>query len=192
MVYTPVFLIFPFTCCIVCSMPFSFHVCMLSTVLFVEWYERSARRNIASLQWFHVSHSPFVCSLPSILYAPSLLLSVHPASVSPGTLHTLHPLQVVQLRTPVCLSSCRTHASEHLLFIYLKPATNWLDLIRSFAISTCSFSFSIPMNDRSVFNAATAVVPLPMQLSRTVSPSFVYVRTRYSISSTGFCVGWNL
>src|SRR5699024_10499152 len=151
MVYTPVFLFFPFTCCIVCSMPFSFHVCILSTVFFVECSERSARTSISSLQWFHVSLSPFGCTLPSIPLAPSLLLSVHPASVSPGTLHTLHPLQVVQLRTPVCLSSCRTHASDHLLFIYFKPATNWLDLIRSFAISTYSFSFSIPMYLRFVF-----------------------------------------
>src|SRR5699024_11197094 len=109
--------------------------------------------------------------------------------MSPGTPHTLHPLQLVQLRTPVCLSSCRTHASEHLLFIYFKPATNWLDLIRSFAISTYSFSFSIPMNVRLVFNAAIAVVPLPIQLSKTVSPSFVYVLIRYSKSATGFWVG---
>src|SRR5699024_11750658 len=107
----------------------------------------------------------------------------------PGTPHTLHLLQLVQLRTPVCLSSSRTHASEHLLFIYFKPATNWLDLIRSFAISTYSFSFSIPMNDRSVFNAAIAVVPLPMQLSRTVSSSFVYVFIKYSNSGTCFLVG---
>src|SRR5699024_9785070 len=170
MVYTPVFLIFPFTCCIVCSMPFSFHVCMLSTVLFVEWYERSARRNIASLQWFHVSHSPFVCSLPSILYAPSLLLSVHPVSVSLGTPHTLHPLQVVQLRTPVCLSSCRTHASEHLLFIYFKPATNWLDLIRSFAISTYSFDISIPKYCLLFTIAILQVVPAPAIGSKTISP----------------------
>src|SRR5699024_10338001 len=120
MVYTPVCLIFPFTCCIVFSTPFSFHVCMLSTVLFVEWYERSVRRSMVALQWVHVSRSPSGCMLPSILSAPSLLLSVHPVSVSPGTPHTLHPLQVVQLRTPVCLSSYRTHASEHLPFIYFK------------------------------------------------------------------------
>src|SRR5699024_5990397 len=107
MVYTPVFLIFPFTCCIVCSMPFSFHVCMLSTVLFVEWYERYARRSIASLHWFHVSLSPFGSPLPSILLAPSLLLSVLPASVPPPTLHSMHPLPVVQLGTHECLSRCR-------------------------------------------------------------------------------------
>src|SRR5699024_8347221 len=189
MVYTPVFLIFPFTCCIVCSMPFSFHVCMLSTVLFVEWYERSARRSIASLQWFHVSHSPFCCGLASILCALSLLLSVNPASLSLGAPHTPHPLHVVQLRTPVCLSSCRTHASEHLLFIYCKPATNWLDLILSFAVSTYSFSFSIPMNERPVFCAARQVEPLPHVKSTTRSPSLLNVLTKSSNSATGFCVG---
>src|SRR5699024_7367970 len=42
----------------------------------------------------------------------------------------------------------------------------------------------------SVFIAAIAVVPLPIQLSSTVSPSFEYVLIRYSKSATGFWVGW--
>src|SRR5699024_2124956 len=121
MVYTPVFLLFPFTCSIVCSMPFSFHVCMLSTVLFVAWYERSARSSMSALRCFHVRQSPFGCTRPSIPYALSLLLSVPPVSVSLGTPHPRHPPHVVPLRPPVCLSTCRTDASEPLLFIYFKP-----------------------------------------------------------------------
>src|SRR5699024_12842132 len=107
----------------------------------------------------------------------------------PGTPHTLHLLQLVQLRTPVCLSSSRIYASEHLLFIYFKPATNWLDLIRSFAISTYSFSFSIPMNERPVFCAARQVEPLPHVKSTTRSPSLLNVLTKSSNSAIGFCVG---
>jgi len=34
-----------------------------------------------------------------------------------------------------------------------------------------------------------AVVPLPIQLSRTRSHSLVYVLIRYSNKATGFCVG---
>lgn len=40
-----------------------------------------------------------------------------------------------------------------------------------------------------VLTQATIVLPEPTQLSSTVSPSFVYVRIRYSSSSTLFCVG---
>ena len=40
-----------------------------------------------------------------------------------------------------------------------------------------------------VFKHAIAVVPLPMQLSNTVSPSLVYVFIKYSNNATGFCVG---
>src|SRR5699024_12763001 len=46
------------------------------------------------------------------------------------------------------------------------------------------------MKLRSVFIQAIAVVPLPMQLSSTVSFLLVYVFIRYSKSATGFCVGW--
>src|SRR5699024_10566240 len=46
-----------------------------------------------------------------------------------------------------------------------------------------------PIKLRSVFMQAIAVVPLPIQLSNTVSPSFVYVLIRYSNKVTGFCVG---
>src|SRR5699024_7780708 len=47
------------------------------------------------------------------------------------------------------------------------------------------------MKLRSVFIQAIAVVPLPIQLSKTVSPSFVYVFIRYSNNGTGFWVGCN-
>ena len=57
--------------------------------------------------------------------------------------------------------------------------------IRFLAISNISASFSIPMNSRFVWRQATPVVPLPIQQSRTVSPSSVYVRIRYSQSATG-------
>lgn len=45
------------------------------------------------------------------------------------------------------------------------------------------------MKLRLVLTHATPVEPLPMQLSRTVSPSFVYVLIKYSSKGTGFCVG---
>lgn len=35
---------------------------------------------------------------------------------------------------------------------------------------------------------ATIVVPLPIQLSKIKSPSFVYVLIKYSSSANGFCV----
>src|SRR5690349_11162084 len=41
--------------------------------------------------------------------------------------------------------------------------------MRSLAIAKYCSSFSMPMNLRPVFMQATPVVPLPMQLSRTVS-----------------------
>lgn len=47
----------------------------------------------------------------------------------------------------------------------------------------------MPMKSLPDLTAATPVVPDPMQLSRTVMPSSVYVRIRYSMSATGFCVG---
>lgn len=50
-------------------------------------------------------------------------------------------------------------------------------------------SFSNPTNRRPERIQAKPVEPLPIQLSRTVSPSSVYVRTIYSIMSTGFWVG---
>jgi len=40
-----------------------------------------------------------------------------------------------------------------------------------------------------VFIQAIAVVPEPIQLSKTKSPSLVYVFIKYSNNSTGFCVG---
>ena len=43
-----------------------------------------------------------------------------------------------------------------------------------------------------IFTEATPVEPLPIQLSKTISPSSVYVLIRYSNKSTGFWVGWNL
>jgi len=48
---------------------------------------------------------------------------------------------------------------------------------------------SIPTKFLLVFNDAIPVVPLPIVKSNTVSPSSEYVIMRYSISSTGFCVG---
>lgn len=45
--------------------------------------------------------------------------------------------------------------------------------MRASAIEKYLSSRSMPMKDRPVFTAATPVVPLPMVLSRTVSPSFV-------------------
>ena len=48
---------------------------------------------------------------------------------------------------------------------------------------------SMPTKLRFKFTQATPVEPLPIQLSRTVSPSFVYVFMRYSNSGIGFCVG---
>src|SRR5699024_8068937 len=53
-------------------------------------------------------------------------------------------------------------------------------------------SSSKPIKFRSVFIQAIAVVPLPMQLSSTVSFLLVYVFIRYSKSATGFWVGWIL
>src|SRR5690606_24869325 len=50
----------------------------------------------------------------------------------------------------------------------------------------------MPIKSRLVLIHATAVVPLPKQLSRTVSPSFVYVLIKYSNRGTGFCVGCTL
>ena len=41
----------------------------------------------------------------------------------------------------------------------------------------------------SVFKQAIAVVPEPIQLSKTVSPLLVYVLIRYSNKATGFWVG---
>src|SRR5574344_16649 len=62
-------------------------------------------------------------------------------------------------------------------------------MTRFFAISMYFSSCSMPTNFLFVFTQATAVVPLPMVKSRTVSPSRVYVFIRYSIRATGFCVG---
>ena len=45
--------------------------------------------------------------------------------------------------------------------------------IRSFAILKYSSSSSMPIKRRFVFTQATPVLPLPMQLSKTVSPSLV-------------------
>src|SRR5574344_983251 len=56
------------------------------------------------------------------------------------------------------------------------------------AISKYLSSFSMPMKLRFVLTQATPVLPLPMQLSKTVSFSFVYVFIKYSKRSTGFCV----
>src|SRR5574344_2651487 len=50
-------------------------------------------------------------------------------------------------------------------------------------------SFSIQIQFLLVLSHATAVVKEPAQLSRTVSPSLVYVFIRYSQRATGFCVG---
>src|SRR5699024_7880320 len=47
----------------------------------------------------------------------------------------------------------------------------------------------MPIKLRLRFLQATPVVPEPMTLSRTVSPSLVYVLIRYSNKATGFCVG---
>jgi hypothetical protein len=47
----------------------------------------------------------------------------------------------------------------------------------------------MPINFLLVFTHATPVEPLPIALSNTVSPSFVYVLIRYSKSATGFWVG---
>src|SRR5690606_20723623 len=52
-------------------------------------------------------------------------------------------------------------------------------------------SISKPNHLRLEIVAATAVVPEPIQLSRTMPPSFVYVFMRYSNKATGFCVGCN-
>ena len=46
-----------------------------------------------------------------------------------------------------------------------------------------------PRKLRPVFRAAIAVVPDPMQQSRTSPPSVVYVLIKYSQSATGLCVG---
>src|SRR5699024_12782641 len=62
-------------------------------------------------------------------------------------------------------------------------------LIRSLAISKYPLSNSNPMKLRLLFRHAIAVVPLPIQLSNTVSPSVVYVLIRYSNNSVDFCVG---
>lgn len=47
------------------------------------------------------------------------------------------------------------------------------------------------MKSLFVLIQATPVVPLPMQLSNTVSPGFVYVLISHSSSFTGFWVGYN-
>ena len=47
----------------------------------------------------------------------------------------------------------------------------------------------MPMKDRPVLTHATPVVPLPIQLSSTVSPGLVYVLMRYSISAQAFVLG---
>lgn len=47
------------------------------------------------------------------------------------------------------------------------------------------------MKSLFVLIQATPVVPLPMQLSNTVSPEFVYVLISHSSSFTGFWVGCN-
>lgn len=47
------------------------------------------------------------------------------------------------------------------------------------------------MKSLFVLIQATPVVPLPMQLSSTVSPGFVYVLISHSSSFTGFWVGCN-
>ena len=41
-----------------------------------------------------------------------------------------------------------------------------------------------------VFTAQTPVLQAPIVKSKTVSHSFVYVLIKYSISATGFWVGW--
>ena len=49
----------------------------------------------------------------------------------------------------------------------------------------------MPIKLRFKFLAATPVDPDPIQLSRTFSPSVVYVFIRYSNNATGFCVECN-
>lgn len=61
----------------------------------------------------------------------------------------------------------------------------------SLPFRSISCRFSIPTNFRPVFRQATPVVPDPIAKSKTVSPGLVYVRIRYSMSATGFCVGWS-
>ena len=53
-------------------------------------------------------------------------------------------------------------------------------------------SFSIRIYFLLRFLAANPVVPLPAVISRTVSPSLVYVLTRYSRRARGFWVGCSL
>ena len=76
--------------------------------------------------------------------------------------------------------------------LHIPALVNWLfaEEIRSLAARKKSASFSIPMKRRPVLAHATPVVPLPIELSKTVWPSLEYVRIRYSMSSAGFCVGW--
>ena len=58
-------------------------------------------------------------------------------------------------------------------------------LIQAHWISTYIRAF-VEMVFLLVFIEAMAVVPLPIQLSNTVSPSLVYVLMRYSNKATGF------
>src|SRR5699024_9613265 len=76
-----------------------------------------------------------------------------------------------------------------LISFYLFDNSSRASVILHLAISQYSSSCSMPMKLRPVLIAATAVVPEPMTLSKTVSLSFVYVRMRYSNRATGFCVG---
>src|ERR1041385_141728 len=56
----------------------------------------------------------------------------------------------------------------------------------------CAYSglISTAMKWRFICWHATAVVPLPTNGSKTVSPSVVYCSKRYRSRRTGFCVGW--
>jgi hypothetical protein len=47
-------------------------------------------------------------------------------------------------------------------------------------------SFSIPIKRRFVFKQPIPVVPDPIVLSSTTSPSFEYVYNKYSVRCTGF------
>src|ERR1039458_9172181 len=67
--------------------------------------------------------------------------------------------------------------------------TAWLRANRFFAIFTYSFSFSIPMNLKPRFFAATPVEPEPQNGSRTVPPDGVMSLQRYSMSFEGFTQG---
>ena len=63
-----------------------------------------------------------------------------------------------------------------------------MDSLLREALTYSSF-ISVPIKRRLFFNAASPVVPTPINGSNTISLGLEEIKRRCSISSSGFCVG---